>query len=79
MKTYMYTSAHVSELVSVGGGEGSSALKLLIFNVPSLIVCPTLSERFLTIETLNCVNDLSVSSMVYSMMCWNSGANVTVI
>ena len=51
----MYTAAVVRVSVVVGGG---SALKILIYNVPSLIMCQTLSERVLTIETLSSVNDL---------------------
>ena len=41
-----------------GGRGGGSALKILIYNVPYLIMRQTLSDRVLTIETLNCVNDL---------------------
>ena len=58
METYMYTSAVVCVSVVVGAGWGGNALKILIYNVPFLIMCQTLSESVLAIETLNCVNDL---------------------
>jgi hypothetical protein len=56
MKPYIYTSVPVIKAVSIVR-EGSAS-ELLIYHVPPLIACQTISERFPTIETLNCVNDL---------------------
>jgi len=76
MKTYMYTSALVSVSVVVGG---QCFKDLNLQRAISDYVSDIIREGSDNWNPQRCKWFMSVSSMIYNMMCSNSEANVTVI